>query len=152
MPAGCDFICKNKSCEYFDHGFTMTEPWPMGRIELILNAPNVKKDKQFRQGLINLKNQGRKYACITYPNVSRIETLAHRVHLWSEDANCIWQFDVETEQTEDDNLTIDQTDIPDSCPKTGGKLLNFHTVTKEGINCPHCGFPMQQDRWFTNEE
>ena len=152
MPAGCEFICKNKSCEYFNHGFTITEPWPMGRIELVLNAPNVKKDPDFRQGLIDLKNQGRKFACITYPNIAGIDTLAYRVHMWSEDAKCIWQFDVETIETEDVEDTIDQSDIPALCPKTGGELLNFHDITQKIMFCPHCNLPMQQDRWFANEE
>ena len=152
MPAGCEFICKNKSCKCFDQGFTMTEPWPMGRIELVLNAPNVKRDSDFRQGLIKLKNQGHKFACITYPNVARIDTDAYRVHLWSPEANCIWQFDIETVDTEDDENTIDQSDIPEKCPKTGGELLDFQQVTKDTISCPHCGIPLQQDRWFTNEE
>ena len=153
MPAGCDFICKNKSCEHYNAGFTITDPWPMGRIELVLNASNVKKDAAFRKGLINLKNQGRKYACITYPNVDSIEKVAYRVHKWSEDARCIWQYDAVIENPEDTmHTTINDAELPTTCPTTGCELWDFYTVTDKGVNCPHCGITMHQDRWFTNEE
>lgn len=152
MPAGCDFICKNRTCKCFEQGFTITEPWPMGRIELVLNAPNVKRNPDFRKKLIDLKNNGRKFACITYPNLARIDIDAYRVHLWSEDAQCVWQYDIETAETEDDEDTIDSSDLPEKCPKTGGELLGFNEVIQEKICCAHCGITLQQDRWFTNEE
>lgn len=49
MPDGCEFVCKNESCEYYNTGFNITGPWAMGKIELIINAPNVKKDKELQQ-------------------------------------------------------------------------------------------------------
>ena len=153
MPAGCEFICKNQSCEYFNHGFTITAPWPMGRIELILNAPNVKKYQDFRNKYIELKNQGRKYACITYPNVDQIKTLAYRIQLWSPEVNCIWNFDAEIKDANEPiDVTINTADIPLLCPTTNCKLQDYNETVKNGIICPHCKMRLQQDRWFTNEE
>ena len=153
MPAGCEFICRNRSCDYCGQGFSMTDPWPMGKIELVLNAPNVKRDPSFRQGLIRLKNEGRKYACITYPNLGRIEKVAYRVHKWSKDAKCIWQFDAVIENPEDTMPTVvNDAELPTNCPKTGCELWDFYAATKNGVNCPRCGIPLKQDRWFTNEE
>jgi len=153
MPAGCEFICKNRSCVHYDTGFTITDPWPMGRIELVLNAPNVKKYEDLYRGLIALKNSGRKYACITYPNIGLIEKVAYRVNKWSDVAKCIWQFDVVIENPEDTmQTTVNNATLPTICSKTGCELWDFYTTTNKGINCPHCGIPMHQDRWFTNEE
>ncbi len=153
MPAGCEFICRNQSCKHHGCGFTITSPWPMGRIELVLNAPNIKKVTDLRQQLIDFKNEGRKYACITYPNVSRIKTEAYRVHMWSNDAKCLWQYDaVIDDPSESLEQTISNANIPLKCPNTDGDLWDFNTTIKNGIFCPHCNIPMQQDRWFTNEE
>ena len=120
MPVGCEFVCQNKSCDCFNQGFNIAGPWPMGKIELVLNAPNVKKEPEFRQGLIDLKNQGRKYACITFPNVSRIPTVAYRVNMWSERAHCLYQHDVEVVEDEALEEAISKANIPSVCPKTEG--------------------------------
>ena len=152
MPSGCEFICRNETCEHTNKGFTMSAPWPLGRIELIINAPNVKNNDDFRQNLIQLKNDGRKYACITFPNESNILFEGYRVNFWSPEAKCLWQYDVMVEEVNDIPLAIDEDDdIPNKCPSTNGKMLTFTETVKEGINCPHCGEKMEQSRWFTNE-
>jgi hypothetical protein len=150
MPSGCEFICANSSCEHCGKGFNMTSPWPMGRIELVLNAINVKSNTEFRDGLIKLKNSGRKYACITLPNISDIETVAYRVTLWSNEANCLWQYDVMASTA--DELIEKLCELPSVCPTSGSELWNFEKTIKNGILCPHCNIPMQQNRWFSNEE
>lgn len=152
MPAGCEFICKNQSCECCGQGFNITGAWPMGRIELVLNAPNVKKNADFRKGLIDLKNDGRKYACITYPNDSRIPIVAYRINMWSEKAHCIYQNDVILKDNESLEEAIQRSNIPTVCPKTQCTLLTFDEVLENGILCPKCGIPLQQDRWFAKEE
>jgi len=153
MPAGCEFICQNHSCKCFNNGFNLVSPWPMGKIGLVLNAPNVRKNPKFREGLIRLKNEGRPYACITYPNLARIKIEAYRIEMWSKDAKCRYQFDlvVKDNKTVEDLINESNT-IPSTCPKTNGKLYTFEEATKIGINCPHCDFPLRQDRWFTNED
>jgi len=152
MPAGCEYICKNESCEHYDKGFNMASPWPMGNIALVMNAPNVKKNIEFRKGLIKLKNAGRKYACITYPNVADIKTEAYRVHLWSSSANCLWQYDVPAKEDIPLDELIEKASLPKVCEKTGGELWTFDQTTKQNIRCPHCNQYMQQSRWFSNED
>ena len=152
MPAGCDFICNNSSCAQFNKGFTITAPWPMGKIELVLNTSDVKRMEEFRKTIVEYKNQGRKYACITLPNISNIPTLAYRVNLWSPKACCIWQFDVEMGEAKSIEEAIVNAKLPTQCQKTGGNLLFFSEVIKEGIQCPHCSEKMLQSRWFTNDQ
>jgi len=100
--------------------------------------------------LIKLKNEGRKYACITYPNISNIKTLAYRVHMWSKQASCVWQYDVIAKDY--DELVKNMKDVPSVCPTSGGELWDFERTVKEGISCPHCKVLMKQSRWFSNQE
>jgi hypothetical protein len=152
MPAGCEFICQNRSCTCFNQGFNITAPWPMGHIELVLNAPNIKENVSFRNGLIRLKNEGRKFACITYPNVANIEKVAYRINMWSKNISKLFQFDIEIQPDKTLEELIAESEIPSVCTESGGDLLTFDQVCKEGILCPHCEFQLKQDRWFTNEE
>ncbi len=146
MPAGCEFICENPICESFKKGFLITGNWPMAPIELVianLNPINVVQDA-VRKQFIALKDEGRKLALITFPNDAKISTTAYRVSLWSEDAKCVWNYDVPIEEME--------TWIPpEKCPKTGGKLYSFNEIVELGINCPSCNAPLKQSRWFTKE-
>lgn len=155
MPAGCDFICNNTNCEQYRNGFVITAPWPMGQIELVISSiskslvikPN---NKDILDKIIEQKNNGRKYACIIYPNNDCIEKVAYRVQLWSTLAKCIWEDDVEA-KGQDLTESISIANLPSTCPKTGGTLYSFNEVTKDGIYCPFCGEKLQQSRWFTNE-
>lgn len=152
MPAGCEFICENLNCPQVNKGFAITAPWPMGKIELVLNSPEVKKYEELRKGIIDFKNQGRKYACLTLPNINNIPTVAYRVNLWSPLAHCVWQFDVDMEGCSSVDEAIAKANLPTQCQKSGGPLLSFAEVLKEGINCPYCSEKMFQSRWFTKEE
>jgi len=152
MPSGCEFICENEDCIHVNKGFSFTEAWPLGKIELLINAPIIKRKSEFRDGLIKLKDEGRKYACITYPNEAGIDTEGYRVNYWSPDANQIWQYDIMEKNKSNVASKIEESlDIPYKCPKTNGRLMDFKEVIAEGIYCPHCGDEMKQDRWFTNE-
>lgn len=82
MPGGCDFICDNEECEHKGKGIVLTAPWPLGNIDKIIDARNVVKMEEFRETLMNLKVEGRLYACINYPNVDAIVTEGYRVHKW----------------------------------------------------------------------
>ena len=74
MPAGCEFICKNKKCKCYDAGFIITDAWPVARIELIIEQNQVKKNESFRNQIIEMKNNGRKYFKIQYPNDKHTRT------------------------------------------------------------------------------
>lgn len=157
MPAGCEFICKNKECQDNDKGFVITAPWPLAKIELVITSltkwsstkPNL---KLVLEKIIEFKNEGRKFACITFPDPDRLPIEAYRINLWSQEARSIWQYDVEINDSESlEEILINTDIIPEICPKTGCKLQNFVEVSKEGINCPSCGEKLHQSRWFTNE-
>lgn len=146
MPAGCEFICKNKNCKHYDTGFVITAPWPMGKIQLVITAKQLQDNKEFINDLIKIKNNGKKYCCIPFPNIDKIPTEIYRIHMWSEQAKCIWEFEVNKEE-----LEIYQTIVPKTCPKTGCQLKTFQEIYQDGITCWHCGEKLTQDRWFTNE-
>ena len=155
MPAGCDFICQNDKCEQYKNGFAVTGPWPMGQIELVISylsklLASKPQNKQLLDKIIADKNNGRKYARISYPNRDEIQKVAYLVQLWSPEAKCIWDYDVE-DTGKDLETIIAEANLPTKCPKTNGSLLNFNEITKEGINCPFCGEKLTQSRWFTNE-
>jgi len=151
MPAGCEFICKNPNCKHVNSGFVLTAPWPMGKIQLAILSAQVREHPKFKKELIKLKNEGRKLVCITYPNIDKIPTEAYRIQLWSNDAKCIWEYQVDEKIKIDYDNLVDNSEIPKTCPKTGCKLLNFFDVVNSGINCPHCNEKLLQSRWFTNE-
>lgn len=146
MPAGCEFICNNENCNCYKSGFTMTGPWPMAKIEIIIANMNPRNEvqEQVRKNLIKMKDEGRKYGLINFPNENKLTTNAYRVSLWSEDAKCIWNYDIPSEEYEN-------WIQPQECPKTGGKLIPFKDVVENGIKCPSCGEELKQSRWATKE-
>lgn len=159
MPAGCEFICRNKDCGQFNHGFSMTAPWPMGQIELVVNSIPVKKNKELRDHIIEEKNtNNKKFFVIQFPNEEKIPTRAFRVSFWSPEAKCIWNYEIELNddnRDDDISLLIEEAikigNIPPKCEKTGGDLSNFNQAFADGIECPFCNQKMQQSRWFSNE-
>jgi len=154
MPAGCDFICKNKDCQHSNGGFTVTAPWPMGKIELIIAKlnPILKKHQELQKQLIEFKNEGRKLACIVFPNTDNIKIEAYRVQLWSADASCIWAYELPIEDGKSvEDIIASSTLLPKVCPKTGGQLLTFTQLLVEPPKCPHCHVELTQSRWFSKD-
>lgn len=148
MPIGCEFICKNDKCNYHNTGFVITAPWPMAKIELILMSTQVSENKQFKNELKNLIKDGKSLACISFPNIDKIKTEAYRVQMWSPKAKCIWEYNVAELPNKN---TKSNGEIPETCPSTGCKLLTFHEVMEEGIQCPSCGENLQRNSWFTKD-
>jgi hypothetical protein len=143
MPAGCSFICDNSKCEQYKNGLTINSPWPMAKIEIVIS--NLSKIAMFKTShketldkIIDYKNNGRKFACIIYPNNNNLEKVAYLFQFWSPEAKTIWEYDIETNGKSLEDI-LKSPELPDKCPKTGCKLLNFNDVIREGINCPHCG-------------
>lgn len=150
MPAGCDFICRNKECKYNGSGFTITAPWPMANINLVINSIELRDNQDFRDHLIKLKKEGKKLACIVYPNLGKIRPTHYRIQMWSEEAKCVWDFTIPYVKITEDELKK-HPEIPSSCPKTGGDLSTFNDVIEHGILCPSCGERLEQGRWFAKE-
>lgn len=147
MPAGCEFICKNKDCVAFDTGFSISAPWPMAKIKIIINSSALKDKEKFKDKLIELKNSGREYALIQYPNIDKIQPEKYRIQMWSDEAKCIFDFQVEQNDIIDNNI-YEKYNI---CPLTNTKMRTFNEVCIDGIKCPHCKEKLTQSRWFTNE-
>lgn len=165
MPAGCDFICKNKNCENFDKGFVIKDYWPMGAIELVVNSIAVKKNKDLREIIIKEKNENNaKLFAIQFPNEDLIPIKAYRVEFWSPEAKCIWKYEIpaneENEEVEGVKPNLDELKkkaiengtIPTKCEKTGCDLRDFRDVVSLGIQCPSCKEKMLQNRWFSNDK
>jgi len=149
MPAGNDFICKNEECEHQGKGVVLTAPWPMGEIDKVVDTVD---SKALREGIVKLKDEGREYACITYPNVDKIDTVAYRVHKWCPNCPCLWSYDAiiqgENEPLEE---TLEKAELTEKCPKCETELMDFHEVMEEGIKCPYCKDDMRRSAWFSNE-
>ena len=154
MPNGCEFTCNNEDCEQHRAGFIINGAWSIGNICLVMNASNIRHNKPFRDGLIKLKNEGVKYACITMPNNDDIPVLGYRLQKWCPTCKCIWNNDLllETpEQTYEEAL--EKSNLSDSkCPKCSGEVLHYDQIVEEGIECPFCNVKMSQSTWFSNEQ
>ena len=152
MPAGCDFICKNEECEFLNFGFTMTALWPMGKICIVLNSEKCKKDNELRNYLIEEKRNGKKLACIIFPNIEEIPIVAYRAQLWSPMAKCIWEYHIEETSAEEAMIKMsDENIVPSKCSKTGCELIDFHSAIKIGLDCPKCNTKLFQNRWFSED-
>lgn len=153
MPSGCEFTCKNKNCKGYNTGFVITAPWPMSKINSVINSSSLKFLETFRGHLSNLKDEGKKYACIQFPNVDNIPVQAYRIQLWSDDAKCIWEYEIKIDENDDvENIDFAKhPSLPELCPKTKCKLKNYFEVVKSGIQCPLCNILLVQNRWFTKE-
>lgn len=152
MPAGCEFICNNVECQQNKAGFSISAPWPLGRIELILANinPNMPNQGDYKAQLQKWRDEGRKFACLVLPNTANLPIVALRVNMWDDVKKCIWNFDVELKEGD----TV-ETAIEREVPKTsqeGNPLIPFTEVLKNGIKCPFCGKDMKQSRWFANHE
>lgn len=149
MPAGCEFICENNACEYCKTGFSITAPWPMANISIVINSLKNKEHQKLKQELIKLKSSGKKLALITLPNIYNVTPEFYRVQMWSDKEKCVWDFPVKySKDASEQDL---YSSVPTICEKTGDKLLSFTEVVEQGINCPKCGEKLAQSRWYTNE-
>jgi hypothetical protein len=150
MPAGCEFVCKNIKCENYNSGFIVTSPWPMGKIELVINSKKVKDNKEFRDYIIKQKDNGEKHFPIQLPNTDEIPITAYKISLWSDEAKCIYNYKVVINNIDNLKDEIKLANLPEKCEKTGCQLRDFDSITNDGINCPECKEKLQQNRWFTN--
>ena len=148
MPAGCDFTCKNDKCEQHKNGFTITSPWPMGRIELIINSTKIKENKEFRDYLIAQKNNGEKLACIQLPDDDKIPVIAYKVSLWDDNKKCINSYPIMESNIDNLEEAIKNADFTKS--SISDILRDFNDLIANGIICPFCKEKLTQNRWFTN--
>lgn len=148
MPAGCEFVCANDKCKYFKSGFTITAPWPMTDIDLVINSQALKGNQEHKKVLEEQKCNSKKYASIIMPNTENLPIKSYKLQLWSQEAKCIYEHYMSVENY---NNSAKYENIPDKCPKTGCKLLDFNGVLEKGINCPMCGEKLVQYRFFTKD-
>ena len=149
MPAGCEFFCDNEECKYFKSGFVITAPWPMANIGLIISS--LKENDSFRSELIQLKNKGKKYACITFPNIKGIQSEMYRIQMWDDKDKCIWEYLIPYNEIQSVESIYTHSSVQsESIVKN--PLKNFNEVVNDGILCPSCNQKLKQSRWFTNEQ
>jgi len=159
MPAGLEFICENKNCTEYKKGLVILGTWALGDIDMVIKSKNVEKIEGFKKGLETLKESGRKYACINYPNINNILINGFRVQKWCQDCICIWSWDImldkevktpeEAHKQLEDKMKI--ANVPNKCQRCGKDLKTFEQLIEEGINCPHCKEVMHKSSWFSNE-
>lgn len=161
--SGCNFLCDNEKCNYYNTGFVLTSPWPLGDIELVINDINVVKNNDLREQLIRWKLEGRKYARINMPNIHKIPTLGYRTEMWCDKCPCAWSYDfitVALSKADKDDKELEDLikdaridgRIPNNCEKCNAVLKTFSEVLEDGIYCPSCKEKLAQSTWFSNEE
>jgi len=143
--AGCDFVCVNKDCAHFDKGITMSGPWPIGDIDLVIHSERVRADVELQKQIQSHKDFGEKYAIISFPNKDNIPKVGVRIQKWCPKCPAIWNYNVLNKG----EVAIEEPN--ETCFQCKEVLLDFDEVIKQGILCPHCKKEMQQRRWTTNE-
>jgi len=138
MPAGCNFICKNEQCDYFNERITINGRWPVAKIDDVINSEKVKKVKEFQKSLIERKEDGIEYACIQFPNEDGIKVVGDKTEFWCKECRAILSW-----YAVDEDIEIEKCPI---CKEES--LLGFDEVIEEGIECPYCGEETEQRRWF----
>ena len=159
MPAGSDFVCENDKCHEYRKGVAIINIWPLGDIDRVIASRGVQKNIEFRNGMIALKEQGRKHACISYPDADNIPIAGYRVQKWCQGCFCIWAWDVmlegEVADTQDASkqfqVALVKENIPIQCPRCNDELKDFQKIIDDGIVCPHCKEKMKTYTWFSNE-
>ena len=159
MPAGSDFVCENDKCKEHRKGIVILNIWPLGDISKVIDAKNVQEKEEFCKGLMALRDQGRKHACINFPNTDKIPVSGYRVQNWCQNCFCIWGWDimfgediVDPKQASDRFPgALAKEPIPSLCPKCNGELKDFKKILEDGIICLHCKEKMKTYAWFSNE-
>lgn len=148
MPAGCQFICKNENCIHVGKGFNVSAPWPLDRIE---NVIELLKDAD-KEVLVKLKEEGHEAACVVYPHPDNQKTIGYRIQKWCDQCKCVWSYDLIFDTPEDTIETmLAKKPIELACKNCNNELLTFDEITERGILCPHCKEEMQQNRWMTRQ-
>ena len=137
--SGCDLICENLDCKYWKKGLTFTSTWPLGDIDLVMETG--KDKKEYYEGMLKLKEEGRKYACISMPNKADIPTLGYRVQKWCDNCKQLRLFDA---------IDEDINSLPSTCSTCNGELITF--AKAQDITCPECKQKLNITRWFVNEK
>ena len=117
--SGCDLTCENLDCKYWKKGFTFTSTWPLGDIDLVMETSKDKKD--YYEGMLKLKEQGRKYACISMPNKD-IPILGYRVQKWCNNCKQLQLFDAILGDKDIDEVI---NSLPSICSTCNGRLITF---------------------------
>lgn len=165
MASGCDFTCDNEKCEHHKKGIIIVSPWPLGDINKIIMAKNVRINKVFQKELIELRDKhGRKYACINYPNVNNIPVVGYRINLWCQKCKYLYKEDVLLDEPLVDKTpeeialareeVIAKSQCEDkTCPTCNDKMKTYSQLMEEndGVDCPFCGVKMTKNTWFSNE-
>lgn len=153
MPRGADFVCKNEECKHCDSGFVMTDKWPLGEIEEIIESKNVKKNEDFCNKLTLMMEDGTEYSCINYPNIGDIITVGYRIQKFCKICSCIWAFEIMCDKEEDFEKALEERAIPEKCctKDCDGELVDFEDLFEDGLDCLHCGQPMFKSSWFSTE-
>jgi len=156
--SGADFTCKNNGCACCGTGFAVTSIWPLGDIDLVIDA--AKGDEEYVKGMTNLKKEGRKYACIKMPNQANVPVEGYRIQKWCDKCKAVRLFDVIKTFPE---MTMEEAiseadymgDIHGTCFVCNSILKTFIEITDingNGINCPSCKKKLTMTRWFANEK
>lgn len=168
MATGCDFTCDNEKCAQHKNGFVMRAPgWPLGDINRIIVAKNVRRNREFQKELVAFRDKyGLKYSCINYPNLDKIPVMGYRVEMWCEKCKRLEHKDIILPdpsilngKNDEEKMAIMEKAVTDSaidqmsCPSCNEKMKTYSQLMKDddGISCPHCNVKMTKNTFFSNE-
>ena len=149
MPAGVDFTCKNEKCKCYNSRITILSTWPIADIDKVIETI---KNEEYKVEFEKAKENGKKYACIQFPNEDELEMVGWKIQRWCQKCPRIGEDEIflrdSDEQFED---AIKRYNLPDKCPVCNGEIKTFEELMDEGINCPFCNKEMEKESWFAKE-
>ena len=165
MASGCDFTCDNAKCEHHKKGIIVLAPWPIGDVNKVITAKNVRINKHFQSSLIEFRDKhGIKHCCINYPNVDKIPVVGYRVNMWCQKCKYLAKEDIMldapmVDKTPEEMNAVREKVIYESncedknCPICNDKMKSYSQLMEknDGVDCPFCGVRMTKNTWFSNE-
>jgi thiol-disulfide isomerase/thioredoxin len=149
MPAGVDFTCKNEECECFNTKVTILSSWPIADIDDVIGSIKI---EEYKVEFEKAKQNGKKYACIKFPNEDEVKMVGWKVQSWCSKCPRIGEDEILLSHPDETfEEAMERYDLPEKCPVCEGDLKSFDELIEEGMLCPFCNEEMEMERWFAKE-
>jgi hypothetical protein len=152
MPIATDYICRSKTCRSGGEKISLHGPWPIARIQAVIDSEDYVSDEVGRNALRKRKAEGRVFALVPLPNQGKLKVEGMRVQLYCPKCRVVWDEDtpcggVGPSFEKDMNLVAGAMLIGHQpCPSCGTPRVSCNSLE---VPCPGCGQIMERtDRVF----
>jgi len=149
MPAGIDFTCENEKCKCYNKSVTILSSWPIADIDDVIST--IKND-EYKVEFEKAKQDGKKYACIQFPNQDELRMVGWKVQSWCQKCPRVGEDEILLNEPEEEfEEALKRYNLPEECPICEGEIKTFDEIIEDGMLCPFCNEKMQGSRWSAKE-